>query len=209
MMRAVQLFVPESTDQEMAVIYERTLDAGVRETRGQLRLPHSLRKPQAGRLHTEAPLQELAHSADLLEPIGAGERREDRLVESREQQLQPAFGGKPANHVEPRRVVLFQPLEQRTRDVQREREKPGGGGSLDNRPIDVAHMVGHDVVEIPHGLMQVQAKYKPQRGRGRQEGVGCGVCRNTSTFLASPNFSMNPASSRPLSAPASVIACAA
>ena len=113
-MGPVQLLVPESTDEEMAIIHEGIFDTCVREIRGQLRLPHSLRKPQAGRLHTEAPLQVLAHAADLLEPIGAGQRRQDRLVESREQQLQPAIGGQPANHVEPRRVVLFEPLEQRT-----------------------------------------------------------------------------------------------
>jgi hypothetical protein len=58
--------------------------------------------------------------------------------------------------------VLFEPLEQRTGDVQRQREEAGPGRALDDRPIDVADVISHDVVEIPHRLMQVQAKDKTQ-----------------------------------------------
>src|SRR5207302_4690296 len=100
-MGLVQLVVLEAADEKMPVIYQRVLDARFRKIRGQLRLPHTLRKPQSARLHSEAPLQELAHTADLLEPIGAGKRRENRLVEYREQQLQPAIRREPADHVEP------------------------------------------------------------------------------------------------------------
>ena len=65
--------------------------------------------------------------------------------------------------------------------MQCEREESSGGGSLDDRPIDVAHMIGHDVVEIPHRLMQVQAKDEPQGGG--HDGVGWKVLRNTSVAL--------------------------
>ena len=109
----------------------------------------------------------------------------------------------------------LEPLEQRAGHVQRQRNEAGLTRAFDDRPVDVTDMIGHDVVEIPDWLMQVQAKDKPQRLV--HEGIGCSSWRKTSAALpaagsllrASPNFSMNPASSRPLSAPASVMACAA
>ena len=77
--------------------------------------------------------------------------------------------------------MLFQPLEQRARDVECERQEAGSGRALDDRPVDVAHVIGHDVVEIPHRLMQVQAKDEPQGGG--HDGVGWKVLRNTSVAL--------------------------
>ena len=71
--------------------------------------------------------------------------------------------GEPADHVEPRRVVLFQPLEQRTGHVQCQRKEAGRGRAFDDRPVDVAHVIGDDVIEIPHGLVQMEAKNKTQR----------------------------------------------
>ena len=169
----MQLVVAKAAHQKMAVIDEGVFDAGRREIGCQLRLPHPLREPQAGRLDAETALQVCVHSPDLLQPVGAGQRRENRLVESREQQLQPAIGGEPADHVEPGRVVVLEPLEQRPRHVQRQREEAGGVGALDDGPIDVAHVIGHDVIEIPHRLMQVQAKDKAQWSG--HVGVGCSV----------------------------------
>src|SRR5438105_4597810 len=99
--------------------------------------------------------------------------------------------------------------------MQREREKPRGTRALDNRPVHVADVIRHDVIEISHRLMQVQAKHEPH---GRlQEGVGCAVWRKTSAAVpalgsllrASPSFSMKPASRRAASDPASEMACAA
>ena len=83
-MRAVQLLVAETTDQEMAVIDERVFDAGGGEIGGELRLPHTLSEPQSGRLDAEAALQVVAHPPDLLQPVGAGQRGENRLIESGE-----------------------------------------------------------------------------------------------------------------------------
>ncbi len=77
--------------------------------------------------------------------------------------------------------MVLEPFEQRPRYMQRQREEAGGGGALDDGPIDVAHVIGHDVVEIPHRLMQVQAKDKSQ-GCGH-DGVSWKVLRNTSTAL--------------------------
>src|SRR5437667_10794306 len=112
-MRAVQRVALESADEKVTVIDERILDARFRQIRGQLRLPDALREPQSGRRDAEAPLEVLAHARDLLEAIEAGERRENRLVESGEQQFQAAVGREPANHVEPRGGLLAPPLAQR------------------------------------------------------------------------------------------------
>ena len=111
--------------------------------------------------------------------------------------------------------MLLQPFEQWARDMQRKREESGSGGTLDDRPVYIAHMIGHDVIEIPHRLMQVQAEHKTEGSF--HDGVGCSVCRKTSAALpalgslafASPSFSMKPTSSRALSGPASPIAYAA
>ena len=173
--------MPESADQEVAVIHERIFDARFGQIRGQLRLPHPLREPQPAGVDAEATLQVFAHATDLFEPVGAGERREDRLVESSQQQLHAAIGGQPADHVEPCGVVLFQPLEQRTGDVQRQREEVGRGRALDDRPVDVAHVIGHDVVEIPDRLMQVQAEDESE-GCGH-DGAGWKLLRNMSAAL--------------------------
>src|SRR3989442_3725592 len=108
-MGPVQLFVPESTDEEMAIIDERIFDTCVREIRGQLRLPHSLREPQAGRLHTKAPLQVLAHAADLLEPIGAGQRGEDRLAPTPEPAHPTRHRGPTANSSRPPAILTVVP----------------------------------------------------------------------------------------------------
>src|SRR2546428_8933029 len=107
-MRTVQLLVPKSADQEMPVVDERVFHAGVGEIGRQLRLPDPLGEPQSGRRHPEAPLEVLAHAADLLEAVGAGERGPDRLIESGEQHLEPATPGEPAATVRAARLPSLQ-----------------------------------------------------------------------------------------------------
>ncbi len=77
--------------------------------------------------------------------------------------------------------MLLQPLEQRAGDVQRQGEEARSRRTLDDRPIHVADVIGHDVVEIPDRLMQVQAEDESQ-GCGH-DGVGWKLLRNTSAAL--------------------------
>ena len=172
--RPVQLVAAEAAHQEMAIIDERIFDARFGEILHEPWLPDALGEPETGGVHTKAPRQVLAHARDLLETVGLGQRGEYRLVKPGEQQLQLSIAHQPADHVEPGDVVFRQPFQQRAGHVERERKKPGSGRALDDGAIHVAHVIGHDVVEIPHRLMQVQAKHKPQ-WRLLQEGVGCSV----------------------------------
>src|SRR5439155_1396179 len=100
--RAMQRLVTKSADQEVPVVDERVLHTGLSEVGRELRLPHALGEPQPRGPNAEAAFEVLAHARDLLEAVGAGERGEDRLIESREEELGPAIGGEPADQIEPR-----------------------------------------------------------------------------------------------------------
>src|SRR3989442_12170334 len=69
-MRTVQFLVTKSADQEVPVVDERVLHAGLGEIGRQLRLPDALGEPQTGRLHPETPLWILTHATDLLQTVG-------------------------------------------------------------------------------------------------------------------------------------------
>ena len=112
--RAMQLVGAKSAHEEMSIVDEGVFHTGVGEIGGDLGLPHALGEPQSRRGRAEAPLEILAHAADLLEAVGAGQGREDRLVETREQKFELAIGREPSNEVQPRGVVSLQPLEQRS-----------------------------------------------------------------------------------------------
>ena len=161
----MQVLAAEAADKEMPVVDQRILHARCREVGGQLRLPHAFGEPQSRGLHPKATLEILAQATDLLEPVGPRQRGQDRLVEARQQHLEMPVGHVPADGVEPRRIVAFEPLEQRTGDVQGERKEPGSRGPLDEWPIHIAHVIRHHMIEVSHRLMQVEPKHKAD-GRG-------------------------------------------
>jgi len=71
--------------------------------------------------------------------------------------------GQPSDQVEIGRVMGFEPLEQRARDVQREGEEASLGEPLDQRPIDVPQVIGEHMVEVSHRLMQMHAEHEADR----------------------------------------------
>ena len=159
----MQLVPLEAAHEKMTVVEHHVAHTGVGQVGRQIRLPHPLREPQPRRLDSEAALDRLAHPRHLLDPIGGDERREHRLVESGQQELDVTVRRQPPDHVEVARVVRFEPLEQRARDVQCEREKASLRQSLHERPVDVPQVIGEDVVEVPHRLMQVHSEHEADR----------------------------------------------
>jgi hypothetical protein len=59
--------------------------------------------------------------------------------------------------------MLFQPLEQRSGEVQYQRKELALRQTLQDRPIDILDVLLEDIVEVPDGLVQVQPKYEPDR----------------------------------------------
>jgi len=160
---SVQLVPLEATHEEVAVVEDDVAHAGVGQMRRQIGLPHPLGEPQPLGRHAEATFDRLAHPRHLLDPIGGQQGREHRLVEPREQELDVTLRRQAPDQVEVGRVMCFEPLEQRAREVQREREEAALRQPLDERPVDVPQMLLEHVVEVPHRLVQVDAEHEADR----------------------------------------------
>src|SRR5213079_2204157 len=115
--RRMQPVPLESTHQEVPVVLEQIPHAGIGQVGGQIGLPHPLGEPQAGRFDAEAASDRFAHPADLLESIRTRQRREHRLVESRQQQLEVTVRRQATDRIEVGGGVGLEPFEQRSRDV--------------------------------------------------------------------------------------------
>jgi hypothetical protein len=70
--------------------------------------------------------------------------------------------------IEVRAVVDLQPLEERPRDVEHEREELPACEVVQQRTVDIRHVLREDVVEVADRLMQVQAEDEADRLHGRQ-----------------------------------------
>src|ERR1041385_2790699 len=126
-------------------------------------LPHALREPQPARRHAEPPRDRLAHPLDLLEAVFPEQRNEDGLVEPREQQLHAPFAREPADQVEQSPFVRFEPLEQRTGEMDGNGEKLPLRQPLEKRPVHVAHVLLEHVIEISNRLVEVDPEGKSDR----------------------------------------------
>ena len=113
----MQLVPLEAAHEEVAVVEDEIPHARVGQVRRQVGLPHALREPQSRGRDAETALDRLAHPSYLLDPVGGRERREHRLVEAGQQELDVTLRCQPTDQVEVGRVVRLEPLEQRPRDV--------------------------------------------------------------------------------------------
>src|SRR5439155_15279503 len=111
-------------------------------------------------------------------------------------------------------------FEQRSRDVQRERQEPPLGEPLHEGEVHVSQVVLEDVVEIPHRLVEVHAEHEPDRIHQMgtpPAGAAFTPCRYSSRPVptagslpgARARRPTRPASSRAASLPASSLARAA
>jgi hypothetical protein len=144
--------------QEVAVVHHGIADIRGSEIGRQLGLPNPLGEPEPVGIHPESQVDSLTHPLDLLDPVGPGKRGEHRLVESGQQQLDPPVSHLPPEQVQVGGVVRFEPLEQGSGKMQHDRGKAAVGKVLEQRTIDIAHVLLEDVVEIPDRLMQVNTE---------------------------------------------------
>src|SRR5581483_12385733 len=72
----------ETRELEVVVVDRDVLHPRGDEVGGERRLPDALREPEPARPHAEALLDPIGHHLDLIDPIGARDRRQDRLVEA-------------------------------------------------------------------------------------------------------------------------------
>jgi septum formation topological specificity factor MinE len=54
--------------------------------------------------------------------------------------------------------MRFQPFQKRTREVQHGRKEIVVRKPLQNRPVDILHVLSEDVIEIANRLVQMEAK---------------------------------------------------
>ena len=59
--------------------------------------------------------------------------------------------------------MRLEPFEQRARDMERDREELPLGQALKQRAVHVPHVLLEHVVEVPHGLVEVDAEYEAER----------------------------------------------
>ena len=168
----MELLGGEPGHQEVAIVHQRVAHAGVRQVGGELGLPDPLGEPEARRIHAEARADRLVQPLDLLDPVLARERRQHRLVEAGEQELDPAVGGEPAEPVEVGGLVELEPLEQRSAQVQHDRQELPVGERVEQRAVHVLDVLGEDVIEVADGLMEVQAEREADGSHGLAEDEG-------------------------------------
>jgi hypothetical protein len=105
----------------------------------------------------------LAHPCQLFQAILPRQRGEDGLVEAGRQDLDLPVDREPSDQVEVTGLMRLQPFEQRPGDVQGDGEKLTLLDPLDERPVYVPNMLLEDVIEIPNGLVEVDAEDKAER----------------------------------------------
>jgi hypothetical protein len=164
--RGVQLVAGEAGDQKVPVIYQCISNAGGCQVCGQLRLPHPLGKPQPLGVHSKPGANGIVHPLDLLDSVCPRQGDQHRLVEPGQEQLDLAVAHQAAELIEISRVMLFEPLEQRSREMEHGRQKATAGQMLENGTIHVLEVLLEDVVKVADRLVEVEAKHEPDRNHG-------------------------------------------
>jgi hypothetical protein len=124
----------------------------------QVGFPDALGEPEAVDLDAEPALQSLAVTDDLLDPVLGSKRHEDRLVVTRREEFDPAGVDLPSHPIDPVRGVVLQPVEQWPREMDRHRADLAVAEAVQQRGIDCVEVVAEDVIEVPHRLVEMEAK---------------------------------------------------
>jgi hypothetical protein len=170
----VEPLLGKAAHEEMAVVDQGVFHTGLREVGGELGLPDPLGQPEPGRFDPEAAPESLLHPADLIQAIPARQRGEHGLVEPGQQELHPPVRGEAPESVHPRRCVHVEPLEQRTGNVEDDREEISRGQAVEQRGVHVVQVLLKNVVEVPHRLVQVQAENEAHGGHAVSSGPASG-----------------------------------
>ena len=107
---------------EVEVVEDGVLDPRLGQGRGQVLLPDPLGDPDAPRGLAEGLAEVGGVVADLPDPVAPRDHRQDRLVEAPAEDLDPPGLGQRPDAGDVLGVPLDEPLQQRPRGVQDERD---------------------------------------------------------------------------------------
>ena len=62
--------------------------------------------------------------------------------------------------------MRFEPFEQRPAQVEDDGQELAGGQGVDQRTVDVLHVLREDVIEVADGLMEMEPEREADRGHG-------------------------------------------
>ena len=147
---------------EVGVVDDRALVAGTDERRGEIRLPDALGQPGGRRPAAEEPLDLVGHAGQLAEPVALGEGGEDRLEVAAAEDLHLAARDQGAEAGDEVGMLGDQPLEERTRVVEREAHARVPVEGFDHRQVGMTMGVLDDPAEVADRLVVVEGQ-----GRGR------------------------------------------
>ena len=143
---------------EVLVVEDRPAVARGLERRRQVRLPDPLGQPGAERPAAGDTLDHRGHAGELVEPVVRGQRREDRLVQAAAQELDLVAVDERPEALEERRPLGCEPLEQRTRVVEREAHARVALERLDHRQIRLLKDLAEHPPEVADGLVVVDCQ---------------------------------------------------
>ena len=143
---------------EVRVVEDRPVVPGVTERRGQGRLPDAFGKPRPARPAPEQTLELIAHPRELPDPVALGERGEDRFRPAATEDLDLAAVHEVAQPLDEGRAFGAQPLEQRTRVVERDSHARGPLERVDQRRIGEVEDLGEHPAEVADWLVVMDRK---------------------------------------------------
>ena len=108
--------------------------------------------------------------ADLPDAVAVGDHRQDRLVEPAAEDLDPPRLDQRPDPSDVLGLPLDQPLQQRARGVQDERDLGIALQHVQERQVAVAVGRLEDAVEVADGLVVVQGEDQADAGHGRSFG---------------------------------------
>jgi hypothetical protein len=106
----------------------------------------------------------------LLDTVLLQEGRKDRFIVSGQEKLQVPFGNQLPHSIQVGDVVGFQPIQERSGQMEREGKQASLYGLLEERLVDLLKMLFEDVAEVPYRLVGVEAKRQIYRVIHRNSG---------------------------------------
>ena len=162
--RPPQALLGDRRGAEVCVVEDRPLIAG-RDQRGrQVRLPDAFGEPCSGRTSPERRLELASHPAQLADAIAFGERRKDRLVVAPAEDLHLSAIDEPPKLGDEARSLGAQPVEQRTRVVERQADVRMALERVDHRLIGLLEDLRDDPAEVADRLVVVDGQCKRDAG---------------------------------------------
>src|SRR5690349_20889973 len=114
-------------------------------------------------MDAEAALNRLVQPLDLLDPVFSGKRRKNRLVEPGQEQFHLPIADQPAELIQVRRIMGFQPFQKRAREMEYDGKEAVARQTLQDRAVHVANVLLKHVIEVADRLVKMKTEDKADR----------------------------------------------